>query len=345
MSKNHSETRLKPDSPQVGQKCPVTYKIFQVGDEVVICQVSGEAFSATVWKEYSVEWHDGCPYCTSNSKPGLLNFGSKPLEPHRRHISIPAWAFAVGGFSVLAVGFIMGILLFRAFSSTGPEDQLAGKSSLISLPTSIQTPTITPKFTSTSILPTPAPTPTFTATPTPILSPVTQAPGVKLHGPDKGNFLHVVPGIPVAVADKVDQRDFIAEVRFYNPHNLPSDGWIYRLGFRSTGSGTYYLSLYFMDNGESSWILFLDTPQKRDAILARRILPNLNILPDGANQLRLEAEGESGRLWVNDEYVATLDISKWSAAGDIWVDATNRASSSDENWSARFDDFTVWSLP
>ena len=65
MSNSHPTVRLKANSPQVGQRCPVSGTIFQPGDEVVICEHSDAVFSAKHWDEAIEMWNGNCKYCNT----------------------------------------------------------------------------------------------------------------------------------------------------------------------------------------------------------------------------------------------------------------------------------------
>jgi hypothetical protein len=208
MHEAHVKVRLKPSAPQVGENCPVSANIFQVGDDIVICQQSGVAFSAKHWAEAVAMWSDICPYCDlpleasypqeAKPKPKKTEVVYTPTEFRQQSVSIPLWALVTTGAAVLVtLGLFIGLLLSRDSSDQSKIEADAAEEQLISrnidggnLPTmqvvSESTPTRTPTQptpkvptptkTTTRVPPSPTNTrrPTATRTPRPTATPKPQ---------------------------------------------------------------------------------------------------------------------------------------------------------------------------
>jgi hypothetical protein len=157
-------------------------------------------------------------------------------------------------------------------------------------------------------------------------------------------------------------QDFIAEAEFDNPYQSGTYGWDYGFFFRDTGFDHSY-RLYVTSDGE--WTLrFTDiadspatpgavpsivltaTPLPRSAIytIAGGVLTNLDTTAQGTNRLRLIARGGTGFFFVNDSYVATLDLRRKIMRGDVLVASAFRVSNNNPDHTVQFRNFSIWSL-
>jgi hypothetical protein len=130
----------------------------------------------------------------------------------------------------------------------------------------------------------------------------------------------------------------VAEARFYNPYDRSEGDWDYGFGFRSTGKAEEY-RLFITSKG--AWFLYLTNVEK----IADGQVKNLDLSSNGSNDLRLVVRGDAAYFFVNDEYVATLDVSEKNAAGDVWVGTGFFSGYELIGKSTRYEDLTIWSLP
>lgn len=187
MSTHHPKLRLKPHSPQIGQRCPVSGKIFEAGDDVRLCQQSDAAFSAKHWTEAIAMWDGVCIYCNlplEDSVSDSTGVGPKKQgggytyeEPRRRDVSIPMWALVTfGGGALAVIGLLIGLLFSGGPVGVGgsegdkPDVEVAGgnvNDDNLSNPEEPSKPTSTHTPTQTPSRKTPTPTSTKTATKAP----------------------------------------------------------------------------------------------------------------------------------------------------------------------------------
>jgi formylglycine-generating enzyme required for sulfatase activity len=179
MSDGHLKIRLKVNSPQVGQTCPVSSVTFQQGDDVVLCERSGIAFSLKAWQEYSPVWGGSCPFCNPS-----LDAAREPAIPAKlpgRRVGVPIWAIAAAGASFVLCALVVSVLLLSGRTGGSRPGLTSIGTDMFPVPSSTPTrvvqvtaepptPTRTqpPTHTPTSRPPTRTPTPRSpTRTPTP----------------------------------------------------------------------------------------------------------------------------------------------------------------------------------
>ncbi|HKP53634.1 MAG TPA: hypothetical protein VJ183_13405 [Chloroflexia bacterium] len=140
------------------------------------------------------------------------------------------------------------------------------------------------------------------------------------------------------------QRNFIAEVRFYNPAITSESGWSYGFVFRSTRDTDYRLYV----TSEGYWFFSLVTgpgfnPKFND--LADGKVAGLDVSRTGSNQLRLVVSNTEAFFFANGKYVGTLDVSGNSDSGGIRAGIEFEIDDEREGTTTRYEDFTVWELP
>jgi hypothetical protein len=166
-----------------------------------------------------------------------------------------------------------------------------------------------------------------------------------IYGPVSGKLDHREDDSIESRDAGVNLRDFIAEVRFYNPYERSERGWDYGFGFRSTGGNqNYRLSV----DSDGNWVLTLVTKEgdkpKFDRVSQGKV-KNMDLAANGFNNLRLVAEGNVASFFVNGEYIATINISAKTVAGNVWIGTGFFANHEINGRSTRYEGFTVWSLP
>jgi hypothetical protein len=79
-------------------------------------------------------------------------------------------------------------------------------------------------------------------------------------------------------------------------------------------------------------------------LIASGDLWNLDVAATGSNATRLVVQGETAILFVNDQYVATLDIAQHQAKGMIMVASGMFRDDEIIGESTPYTDFTIYSL-
>ena len=116
MPDSHYTARLTGNSPQVGTQCPVTKAGLKAGDWVVICQISGAAFSLEGYRTFAADWKGECPYChltipAANLQPKDGKGDRRPPkvpDAGSRRITTP-W-YVVGGALVAVCLLLWGVI-------------------------------------------------------------------------------------------------------------------------------------------------------------------------------------------------------------------------------------------
>jgi hypothetical protein len=141
-------------------------------------------------------------------------------------------------------------------------------------------------------------------------------------------------------------RNFFAEVRFHNPNRSANTEarWDYGFSFRHNNSDTYYL---YVDS-RGNWILQkvsnLDQSEPTFEYLDHGKVPGLDTSAHGENQLLLVAQDDKGWFFVNNQYVAILDLNSIDSTGNIIVSSGFELANAVNGRSTTFEDFSVWEI-
>jgi len=164
----------------------------------------------------------------------------------------------------------------------------------------------------------------------------------KVYGPVSGSLSHQEGYITSRDAN-VNLRDFIVEVRFYNPYNRAEKSWDYGFLFRSAGGNqNYRLSI----DSDSDWSLRLsEGDPNASKHVASGSIKNFDFSASGSNFLRLVVRSTSAFFFVNGDYIVTLDTSDKIAGGDVSAGTGFFSGNEMVGKSTRYEGFTVWSLP
>lgn len=180
--------------------------------------------------------------------------------------------------------------------------------------------------------PTPAPT-TETPTPASSESPRTQVYWKSDRLQHNNNDL-----IEVDWAENVVLRDFEVEATFVNPYPTETGPWNVGFFFRDEGGNQNFRLVIGSDK---TWQLLNYSGTTEGLPINEGILPALNISPDGSNHLRFIANENRGELYVNNEFVANLDLSARTNAGYIRVGTGFFAGTEIEGEVTRYRDFII----
>lgn len=167
-------------------------------------------------------------------------------------------------------------------------------------------------------------------------------------GPSDGTLTHPEDAtqLPNSYATG-SYRNFVAEARFYNPYPRSVASWDYGFGFRSTEGNQQYR---WTVDSDGDWDLRLISGTNSDGTLGTRQLGHgtfdeFDVSPNGSNTLRIVVDDAVAYLFINAQYVATLDVSDKDVAGSVWVGTVFFTGHRISGKVTRYDGFTVWSLP
>ncbi len=156
--------------------------------------------------------------------------------------------------------------------------------------------------------PGPTPFPTRQTTPPPR--------GSDGFGPTSGELRHNPTDnlITTEYAD-VSIANMVVEATFVNPYSAASNPWDYGFILRD-GSSPGHIQVFVDSRGRWNLIARDGTSSGHRAVGTMR---RFNTVPRGRNHLQVVAIRERGWLFVNGEFVTTLDLSSVSRAGDVAV--------------------------
>ena len=161
---------------------------------------------------------------------------------------------------------------------------------------------------------TPAPTPTPTRRPT-----ATPIPGrTSSFGPTGGELRHdPSDGFIKTEYANVSVADMMVEATFFNPYSAASNKWDYGFIFRREHTGP---AIHFMVTSDQRWYLaWRETRNADNQRVGGGTIPTFDTGAGGRNHLRVVAIKERGWLFVNGEFVSSLDLAAVTRAGDIAV--------------------------
>jgi hypothetical protein len=157
-----------------------------------------------------------------------------------------------------------------------------------------------------------------------------------IFGPRDGRLVHDSDDYIEASPSTAGVRNFVAEVRFDNPFAATEDAWAYGLIFRSEGGNQQFRILLTY---EKEWYLSFHAGTGGGTPVSDGTIPGMNVASGGSNTIRLIAIDDRGWLYVNNVFIAELDLSKryiGSVYAYIQWEKTGETTS--------YEDFTVWSI-
>ena len=139
------------------------------------------------------------------------------------------------------------------------------------------------------------PTPSSTSAPSPTVVPTPAA--TLIYGPvDHEEYSEAPPLTKIA--------DGIIELTFRNPN---SNRWVLSIVFRGRNDRYTYDLTVFSDRDV---VLFhADWDGDNTRIVWQTTSRNVDTMRNGRNKVRVEMKGETGQLWINDQWIADLDLS------------------------------------
>jgi eukaryotic-like serine/threonine-protein kinase len=169
-----------------------------------------------------------------------------------------------------------------------------------------------------------------------------EAQATRTFGPRSGALTHEEDGyIEVYDAD-VSLKNFIVEATFVNPYSPPTGSWDYGFLFRHNGRNNQFrLSLH----SNREWILTSNFDDSNGERIHSGYVSSMSVAVGQINKIRLICRNNQGWLYINDEFIAELDLSSRTNRGDIKVATGIYNSNEIDGEETRYTGFTVWSLP
>ena len=167
--------------------------------------------------------------------------------------------------------------------------------------------------------------------------------GQATYGPQNG-FIALDPddGSIDGYIARVSMTDGIMEASFRNPYSAQEGSWSSGFLFRHVGTNVFHAVLV---RHSGSWYYYV---RMGNAETSQRVASgDSNHIATGAddsNHIRIIALGEEGVLYVNGNYVATLDLGGLAEAGEVVAVGAYFKGGGIAGRSTRFEGLTVWSI-
>ena len=166
----------------------------------------------------------------------------------------------------------------------------------------------------------PAPTPTPTPfRPRPTLTPAYG--GSDGFGPINGELRHdPSDGFIETEYANVSMSNMIVSATFVNPYSASFNSWDYGFIIRDSGTGASGRFIKVVVTSRGRWELsWREGRSSESQTITEGTLGRFDTGAGGQNALRIVAFGERGLLFVNGEFISSLDLSKVTGAGDVAV--------------------------
>lgn len=161
-------------------------------------------------------------------------------------------------------------------------------------------------------------------------------------GPTNGELTHIDDGFIKTQTSGVEAFNFIVDTTFTNPYT-PDDtyGWDWGFAFRETDIDDQFWLIIASDD---TWSL-IDRVEGEDEFIDDGGNLDIDIDGGGENRLTMIAFTNTGFLFLNGEYIATMDLSSRQEAGDVSVATAFFVGNEIEGNETTFEEWAIWLLP
>ena len=183
--------------------------------------------------------------------------------------------------------------------------------------------------------PQPTPNPGPRPTPTPSYR------GGNTFGPIDGELRHDPDdGLIKVESANVSMSDLVVSATFINPYSATSNSWDYGffLRYRGTGASTKFIQATV--TSQRRWqVAWREGSSSESQPIAQGNLSRFDTGANGRNHLQLVAVAERGWLFVNGEFISSLDLSSVAGAGDVSIITGAFTGNEVSGAATRFEDF------
>jgi hypothetical protein len=164
-----------------------------------------------------------------------------------------------------------------------------------------------------------------------------------VYGPTSGSLLHEEEdGLIEGDSAEVDLRDFVVEARFYNPYATSVGSWDYGFILRHEDKNTQYR---FIVQSDRTWTVLNNTGDSDGVVISEGGLASMDIQESGSNRILLIFKDSRGFFYLNNEFIAEIDLSARMNSGDIYIVTGVYSGDEVTGEATDYQDFTIWSLP
>ena len=187
----------------------------------------------------------------------------------------------------------------------------------------------------------PAPTSTPTPTRSPRPTPSRSGGGSVGFGPIDGELRHDPTDNAIETEyARVSMSDFIVSATFVNPYSAATNSWDYGFMIRDSGSGSSGRFILVVLTGQGRWsVAWREGRNSENQRIANGTLGNFDTRAGESNIMAVFALGERGLLFVNGEFISSLDLSEVTGPGDIAVITGAFTGNEVAGAATRYEDF------
>ena len=135
--------------------------------------------------------------------------------------------------------------------------------------------------------------------------------------------------------------DAVVEARFLNPYSPQEGEWDFGILFRYRQGREYNLFHAVIIHSNGSWHHQLRTNEEENHRLASGDSEYIATGTHEYNDVRIIAFEDEGTLFINDNYIATLDLSGLTGEGSVVIATEWFADTGIKGKSTKFENFTV----
>lgn len=168
-----------------------------------------------------------------------------------------------------------------------------------------------------------------------------QFPYTSIYGPSsKSPLQHEKLNTTIFSCSGVSIKNFITEVKFYNPHDQHVNSWDYGVSFRLSTGSQYRFTI-----SSSKRVGFGLIQGGKGDVKFETYDNAIDNLPAGSNTIRIQADNQRAIISVNGKYVDEVDVSEIQQSGDICVGAGFLPGNSIAGQTTNFENFVIYQLP
>jgi len=158
------------------------------------------------------------------------------------------------------------------------------------------------------------------------------------YGPTSGDLAHdVVDGFSEASFVNGDYINFIVEARFFNPYSTSTGSWANGFYFRDTrANGGFQINI----GSSGIWYFY-----NGSHLISLQSSGAIDVSEGGSNLLKLIAQNNTGKFYINNIFAGNLDLSARPGAGRIAIGTGMLQGSEIDGKITHYEGFSVWSLP
>ena len=165
----------------------------------------------------------------------------------------------------------------------------------------------------------------------------------RVFGPADGEIKHQIDS-----TGKVDEyqaslpiSNGVIEANFHNPYSDNQGRWSSGFIFRSDSFERFYVLV--LNSWGNRFFGFRDGDPNNELTLTEERSEHINTSYPGENGIRIIINDEIGFLFINDEYIQSLDLSRSVDSGYISAVGTYYFEDGIPGESTRYEGFTIWS--